>query len=141
MAIRTAQAVWNGTLKEGIGNIKLGSGAFEGSYSFGSRFEDAPATNPEELIGAANAACFSMALGAALERAGHPAESITTTAKVHLTKGESGFSITQIELDTQGVVPGIDLSTFQQLAENAKSGCIVSRALASVEITLTSKLI
>lgn len=140
MAIRTAQAVWKGTLKEGQGTVKLGSGAFEGGYSFSSRFEDAPATNPEELIGAASAGCFSMALGAALERAGNPAESISTTAKVHLTKGESGFSISRIDLETEAVVSGIDSNTFHRFAEDAKNNCIVSRALASVEITLTSRL-
>lgn len=141
MAVRTAQAVWQGTLREGNGQVKLGSGAFEGGYSFSSRFEDAPQTNPEELIGAAHAGCFSMALGAALERAGHPAERIQTEARVHLTKGESGNSISQIDLITEGIVPGIDPEQFAEFAENAKNTCIVSRALKAVPITLEAKLV
>ena len=141
MAVRTAQAVWQGTLREGNGQVKLGSGAFEGGYSFSSRFEDAPQTNPEELIGAAHAGCFSMALGAALERAGHPAERIQTEARVHLTKGESGNAISQIDLITEGIVPGIDPEQFAEFAENAKNTCIVSRALKAVPITLEAKLV
>lgn len=141
MAVRSAYAVWQGTLREGSGSVRLGSGAFEGGYSFSSRFEDAPLTNPEELLGAAHAGCFSMALGAALERAGHPAEKIQTEAKVHLTKGESGNSISRIDLITEGIVPGIDPETFNQLAENAKNNCIISRALEAVPVTLEASLV
>ena len=141
MATRNAYAQWEGTLKEGKGSIKLGSGAFEGGYTWSSRFEDAPLTNPEELLGAALAGCFSMHLGSALGRAGQPATRINTTARVHLTKNESGFSITRIDVETEGIVPGIDQETFLQYAQNAKSGCIISRTLGDVEITLDAKLI
>jgi lipoyl-dependent peroxiredoxin len=141
MAVRTATATWEGTLQEGNGTFRLGSGVFEGPFTYASRFEDAPATNPEELIGAAHAGCFSMSLGSALGKAGHPATRITTQAKVHLTKGEKGNSISRIDLETEGIVPGIDQETFAQYAENAKNGCIVSRALSSVEITLSAKLV
>lgn len=136
--IRSSQATWAGTLNEGAGSVKLGSGVFEGPFSFSSRFEAAPATNPEELIGAALAGCFSMALGAALGRAGTPAVRIETTAKVHLTKGETGFAITRIDLDTHGIVPGIEAAVFQEFAENAKKNCIVARALSAVEIDLST---
>jgi osmotically inducible protein OsmC len=141
MATRNAFAQWEGTIKEGKGRLKLGSGAFEGGFTWASRFEDAPLTNPEELLGAAHAACFSMSLGSALTRAGHPATRISTTARVHLTKMESGFSITRIDLETEGTVLGIDEESFLQLAQNAKSGCIISRALSDVEILLTAKLV
>src|SRR5687767_14510290 len=114
MAKRTASAVWTGTLKEGNGKVKLGSGAFEGRYSFGSRFEEGAGTNPEELIGAAHAGCFSMALGGGLGRGGHTPKRIATAAKVHSEKVGEGFSITRIELDTQAEVPGIDDATFQE---------------------------
>ena len=141
MAVRGASAEWNGSLKEGAGRMRLGSGAFEGAYSFVSRFEDGSGTNPEELIGAAHAGCFSMALAAALGRAGHNPTSIKTTAKVHLGTTDGGPTITQIDLDVEGVVPGIDAATFQQTAEGAKTGCPVSRALAGVPtITLKTTL-
>jgi lipoyl-dependent peroxiredoxin len=120
--------------------MRLGSGAFEGAYSFSSRFEDGTGTNPEELIGAAHAGCFSMALSAGLERAGTPATSVDTTASVHLERAEDGFRISRIELDTVAVVPGIDEAAFQEQAETAKSGCPVSRALAGTDIRLTAKL-
>lgn len=141
MPVRTAKARWEGTIQEGNGSVALGSGAFEGPYNFSSRFEDGSATNPEELLGAAHAGCFSMSLGAALGRAGNPATSIQTTAKVHLTKGESGFSISKIELETEGDVPGIDEATFVDFAEKAKAGCIVSRALSAVDIVLKASLV
>ena len=112
MAVRTAEALWEGNLKKGKGSVKLGSGVFEGKYSFGSRFEKAPGTNPEELIGAAHAGCFSMALSMILELAGYTAESIHTTARVSLDKVGEGFKITSIVLDTEGRVPGIDEKTF-----------------------------
>jgi len=140
MAIRTANALWEGTLKEGKGTMSLGSGAFEGAYSFSSRFEEGTGTNPEELIGAAHAGCFSMALSAALTTAGHAPNSIRTAARVHLTRDDSGPRISTIELDATGDVPGIDDATFQQFAEGAKSGCPVSKALAGVEIKLNARL-
>jgi osmotically inducible protein OsmC len=141
MAVHGASAEWNGSLKEGAGKMRLGSGAFEGPYSFVSRFETGPGTNPEELIGAAHAGCFSMALAAALGRAGHTPTRIRTTAKVHLGTGTAGPTITRIDLDVEGAVPGIDAAAFQQFADGAKKGCVVSRALAGVEtITLNAKL-
>jgi osmotically inducible protein OsmC len=140
MPVRKANAVWEGSLKEGNGRVALGSGAFEGRYSFGSRFEEAGGTNPEELIGAAHAGCFSMALSAGLGRGGHSPKRIATTAKVHLEKVGDGFSITRIELDCEAEVPGIDNATFQDFANKAKEGCPVSRALAGTEITLNARL-
>lgn len=141
MAVHGASAEWNGSLKEGAGKMRLGSGAFEGPYSFVSRFETGPGTNPEELIGAAHAGCFSMALAAALGRAGHSPTSIKTTAAVHLGSTEAGPTITRIELDVVGEVPGIDAATFQEHAEGAKKGCVVSRALAGVPtVTLKATL-
>jgi lipoyl-dependent peroxiredoxin len=141
MAVRTANAVWEGNLREGKGTMKLGSGAFEGAYSFSSRFEEGRGTNPEELIGAAHAGCFSMALAAGLERAGFPPNRVQTSARVHLTKGDSGFKISKVELQTEAEVPGIDEQNFQQQAETAKKNCPVSQALAGVEIQLNARLI
>ena len=141
MPVRTANAVWEGTLKEGKGNMKFGSGAFDGQYSFSSRFEEGTGTNPEELIGAAHAGCFSMAFSAQLTNAGFPPTSVQTQAKVHLEKGETGFSITTINLVTEAVVPGIDEEKFNELADNAKRNCPVSRALAGVNIVLDAKLV
>ena len=140
MSIRNASAVWEGELKGGRGRFSTGSGAIEGSYSFGTRFEEAPGTNPEELIGAAHAACFSMALAAALGKAGHAPERVSTTARVHLEKGEEGFSITRIQLATEASVPGLDEATFRQHADGAKQGCPVSKALQGVEIELDARL-
>lgn len=140
MATRTAEAVWEGNLKEGRGSVKLGSGAFEGKYSFATRFEEQPGTNPEELIGAAHAGCFSMALSAGLSKAGHVPRRIHTTARVQLEKVGEGFKITRIRLETQGQVPGIDEKTFREFAENAKKGCPVSQALAATPIELDAKL-
>ena len=139
--IRTAQARWSGELQTGKGSVKLGSGAFEGPYSFGTRFEGAQGTNPEELLGAAHAGCYSMALGFALQKAGHVAESVETTASVHLEKSDAGFSITKIELKTQVKAPGISAADFARLAEETKKGCIVSRALAAVPMELTATLL
>lgn len=136
MAVRHAVATWTGTLKEGAGHIALQSGAYEGQYSFSTRFEEGSGTNPEELLGAAHAACYSMALNAALERAGTPATSVSTTAKVHLTKGEAGMEISKIDLEVVATVPGISPEAFQQAAEATKTGCIISRALASVPMEL-----
>jgi osmotically inducible protein OsmC len=140
MAQRKGSAVWDGTLKEGKGTMKLGSGAYEGPYSFSSRFEEGTGTNPEELIGAAEAGCFSMALSSNLEKAGHPAKRISTTATVKLEMVDGGPKITTIDLQTEAEVPGMDDKTFQEQAEKTKVGCPVSKALAGTEITLTAKL-
>jgi osmotically inducible protein OsmC len=113
--------------------MKMASGAYEGPYSFQSRFEEGDGTNPEELIAAAHAGCFSMALSAELGRAGHEVESVETEATVHLDKGDAGPAITKIELRTRVSAPGLDDSDFQQAAEAAKKGCPVSKALAAVE--------
>ncbi|HUI67323.1 MAG TPA: OsmC family protein [Nitrospirota bacterium] len=141
MPIRTSEAMWEGNLIKGHGKMKLGSGAFEGSYSFRSRFENAPGTNPEELIGAAHAGCFSMALSMILDQAGYKVEQIRTIARVHVDKVGEGFKITIIELETQGKVPGIDERTFGEKAEAAKKGCPVSMALTGVDIRLQAKLV
>ena len=141
MPLRTAEAVWQGKLPEGKGNMKLGSGAYEGEYSFASRFQESRGTNPEELIGAAHAGCFSMALSHMLGQAGYNPERIHTAAKVHLDKVGDGFKITTIELETEAKVPGIDEKTFLEKAEAAKQGCPVSQALAGTEITLQAKLV
>lgn len=142
MAKRTASAVWEGTLREGKGRLKVGSGAFEGPYSFASRFEDGSAdTNPEELIGAAHAGCFTMALDAGLTKAGLKPTRISTTAQVSLEKVGESFKITTIELNTEGEVPGIDEKTFLEQAETAKKNCPVSQALAGTEISLNATLI
>ena len=140
MAVRSANAVWEGDLKGGKGKVKLGSGAFEGAYSFSSRFEEGRGTNPEELIGAAHAGCFSMALSAGLGRAGFTPTRIQTEARVHLEKAEDGFKISRIQLLTEAEVPGIDARKFQEEAEAAKKGCPVSKALAGVSIELNAKL-
>ena len=126
MATRTGSAVWEGTLKQGKGNMKLGSGAFEGPYSFLSRFEEGKGTNPEELIGAAEAGCYSMALSANLEKAGHPAKRISTTATVKLEMVGGGPKITTIDLKTEAEVPGIDEAKFREQAEHTKKTCPVS---------------
>lgn len=141
MATRTAKAQWDGTLQEGKGTMALGSGAFQGAYSFQSRFENGTGTNPEELIAAAHAGCFSMAFSGALGKAGFTPKRVNTTANVHLTKGEQGFSINLIELSTEASVPGIDNAKFQEIAETAKKTCPVSKALAGPEIKLQAKLV
>ena len=141
MAVRTSEAEWKGNLREGHGTMKLGSGAYEGSYSFASRFESGKGTNPEELIAAAHAGCYSMALSAGLSKAGFTPTRIHTTASVHLEPVEGGFGITRIELHTEAQIPGINNDTFQQQAEGAKKGCPVSKALAGTQITLDAKLV
>jgi len=141
MPVRSADAQWEGSLQDGKGTMRLSSGAFEGAYSFSSRFEDGSGTNPEELIAAAHAGCFSMALSAALGRAGHTPNRVATTAKVHLEKGDSGFRISRIDLSTEADVPGIDDAAFQDIAETAKKTCPVSVALAGPDITLDAKLV
>jgi osmotically inducible protein OsmC len=141
MPDRRAEAEWNGNLREGGGRLKLESGAFQGPYSFRDRFEDGKGTNPEELLGAAHAGCFSMALAAGLTGAGHPPGRIHTTATVSLERSGEGFAITKIALQTEASVPGITPADFQAQAEKAKSGCPVSKALAGTSISLTAKLI
>ncbi len=137
---RQATAEWKGDLKGGSGHVKTGSGAYDGNYSFTTRFEDKPGANPEELLGAAHAGCFSMALANMLATAGFVANSVHTTADVHLGKDDKGFLITRIDLTVVGDVPGVDLATFQEHAEKAKSGCIISRALAATPMTLKASL-
>ena len=138
---RTSQAVWKGDLQGGSGNLKLGSGAYDGQYSFKSRFEDGVGTNPEELLGAAHAGCFSMALASSLSKQGFKVNSVETSATVNLEKGESGFSIASIKLVTKGDVEGIDEAKFKEAAEATKSGCIVSRALSAVPMTIEASLV
>jgi osmotically inducible protein OsmC len=140
MPVRKADAQWEGTLQDGKGTMRLGSGAWEGPYSFTSRFEDGSGTNPEELIAAAHAGCYSMALSGTLGRAGHNPESISTTANVHLNKTDEGFRIQRIDLVTRARVPGLDDATFQELAETTKKSCPVSVVLAAAEITLDAAL-
>lgn len=141
MPVRNAEAEWNGNLIEGKGRLKLGSGAWEGPYDWRSRSADGPGSNPEELLGAAHAGCFSMALSAQLTQAGFPPTRIHTTAKVHLEKVADGFAIPRIELTTEAQVPNIDQAKFDESAQAAKSGCPVSKALAGVEIHLKATLV
>jgi osmotically inducible protein OsmC len=141
MPTSTATATWNGKLKDGRGHYAAGSAAFQGEYTFATRFEGRPGTNPEELIAAAHAACFSMALAAALERAGTPATSITTKASCTIEAGSGGAKITKMRLETRGKVPGIDQATFTQAAEGAKENCPVSGALkGNVAFELDARL-
>jgi lipoyl-dependent peroxiredoxin len=141
MPIRTAQARWLGDFTGGSGTVRTGKGGYEGNYSASSRFEEGEGTNPEELVGAAHAGCFSMFLAKLLADAGTPATSIETTAKVHLDRTEAGPTVTRIELDTVGQVPGVDESEFLRLADNAKANCPISRLLApGVDIALTARL-
>jgi lipoyl-dependent peroxiredoxin len=142
MAIRTADAEWRGNLQNGQGHLRLGSGAYEGDYSFRSRMGDgAGGTNPEELIGAAHAGCYSMALSAMLAGAGFTPTRVHTTARVHFNPIEGGFAIGPIDLETEAVVPGIDEATFQRIAQDAKVNCPVSHALASTPINLQATLV
>jgi osmotically inducible protein OsmC len=139
---RTSEAEWKGNLKQGGGTVKLGSGAFEGQYSFVSRFESGKGTNPEELIAAAHAGCFSMALSVALEKAGHVADRVHTVARVHLERDQVGFMVQKIELQTEVKAPGLTNDELQELALGAKKNCPISRALAAVPtITLDAKLV
>jgi len=141
MPVRKAEAKWEGRVQEGKGTVKLGSGAFEGEYSFKSRFEQGAGTNPEELIGAAHAGCFSMALSLFLEKAGFTPGFIETEAGVHIEQVGEGFKITRIDLVTEAKVSDISDADFQKQAENAKKNCPVSVALAGTEITLKAKLL
>ncbi|GAB4514307.1 MAG: OsmC family protein [Anaerolineae bacterium] len=141
MASRTATAVWEGTLQEGKGSLALGSGAFEGAYSFSSRFEEGTGTNPEELLVAAHAGCFTMQLGASLGRAGFPATRIETKGTVQMQRVDEKMTITRIDLVTEAEVPGVSEEQFMELANDAKANCIISRALAGVpEFTLEATL-
>jgi osmotically inducible protein OsmC len=140
MPVRKASAKWNGSLQEGDGTMALGSGAYEGPFSFRSRFQDGDGTNPEELIGAAHAGCFSMALSAVLGEGGHTPDSIETSAKVSFEMIDDAPTISRIELTTRGRVPGLDDGGFKEAAQNAKANCPVSRALTGVEITLDAAL-
>jgi osmotically inducible protein OsmC len=141
MPIRTATARWEGNLTEGSGTMKTGKGGYQGNYSFKSRFEEGEGSNPEELIGAAHAGCFSMAFSKDLADAGFTPNSVETTAKVHLDKTDAGFSVTRIELDTVGDVPNIDADTFRKIAEGAKENCPISRLLSpGAQISLNAVL-
>jgi osmotically inducible protein OsmC len=138
---RTSSAQWRGDLKSGSGELSLGSGAFSGEYTFVSRFEEGDGTNPEELIAAAHAACFSMALSNILATAGSPATSVKTDATVHLEKVDGAATITRVVLDTVGEVPGIDEAAFLEKAEEAKKNCPVSRLLAAATIELNATFV
>ena len=141
MPTRNGSAQWRGDLQNGEGTLKVEQSSYEGPYSFKSRFEEGEGTNPEELIGAAQAACYSMQLSAMLANDGHTPDSVDTIAKVTLRVVDGSPAITKIELETEGRVPGIDAATFDDYAKQAKEACLVSRALAGVnEITLSSKL-
>jgi osmotically inducible protein OsmC len=141
MPTSTANAVWEGGLKKGSGKFTAQSGAFQGNYSFGTRFEGEKGTNPEELIAAAHAACLSMALAAGLEQAGTPPTRIATTAKCTVEKVGEGFQITRMKLEVRGQVPGIDAATFAKAAEAARDGCPVSIALkGNVQLELDARL-
>lgn len=140
MINRKASAVWQGDLKGGTGRLSTESGALaDAAYAFGTRFENDKGTNPEELIGAAHAGCFSMALSGGLAKGGHVAEEIRTTATVSMTKGDAGFTITAVHLDVRARVPGIDQAAFEQAANAAKDGCPVSRVL-NAELSVTATL-
>jgi len=141
MAVRQADAEWRGALPQGSGHMRLGSGAFDGPFDFRSRMGDGAGTNPEELLGAAHAGCFSMALAAQLTQAGLVPERIHTKAKVHFDQQAGAWTIHTIELETEASVPGIDATQFEAKAQDAKKNCPVSRALAGVEINLTAKLV
>ncbi|GIF71090.1 OsmC family protein [Asanoa siamensis] len=141
MPIRSSSARWSGNLTEGSGTIRTGKGGFEGNYSFKSRFEEGEGTNPEELIAAAHAGCFSMAFSKGLADAGHTPTSVETTAKVHLDKTDAGMTVTRIDLETVGDVPGLEDGEFQKIAQGAKENCPISRLLSpGAEITLTARL-
>jgi osmotically inducible protein OsmC len=140
MPTRSAHAEWDGPIDTGHGRMSFGSGAYEGPYSFESRMKDGEGTNPEELIGAAHAGCFSMAFSLILGDAGHPPESIATDAAVSFEQRGEGWAITGVELTTRARVPGIGEEEFRQAAEAAKENCPVSQALAGTEITLNATL-
>ena len=136
MIVRSSTAEWHGSLREGHGHMRVGKGAYDGAYSFASRFESGAGTNPEELIAAAHAGCYSMQLSGLLTKDGHPPKRITTTAKVRMEVGSSGADIVAIDLETEGEVPGIDAAAFNKAAEQAKEICPVSKALKAVKISV-----
>ena len=139
---RTSEAEWKGTLKEGSGKMKVGSGAYEGPFSFASRFESGPGTNPEELVAAAHAGCFSMALSVQLGSVGITPERIHTTARVQFERDDKGFLISKIDLATEVRAPGLDNAKLQELAQKTKDTCPISRALAAVpSMTVSAKLV
>ena len=140
MAVRSSHAEWQGNLRDGNGSMKLGSGMFEGPFTFASRFENGKGTNPEELIGAAHAGCFSMAFSGQLNEAGLNPEEIRTTATVTMDKTDAGPTVTRIHLDVHAKVPGADKAAFETAANNAKAGCPISRLL-NAEITMEAELI
>jgi osmotically inducible protein OsmC len=140
MQIRTSGATWDGTLKDGKGRFWTESGEVSGVFSFATRFENQEGTNPEELIGAALASCFSMALAGDLERAGHVPESVRTVATVNLDKVETGFAITGVDLDAGAEVPEIGAAEFDSIAQMTKDNCPVGKALAAIPITVRSRL-
>ncbi len=141
MAMRTAEAEWRGNLTEGKGHMRLGAGAYDGPYDFRSRMGDGAGTNPEELLGAAHAGCFSMALALELSQAGATVENIHTKAKVHFDKQDGGWSIHRIDLKTEASVSDVSAALFEEHAQNAKKNCPVSRALSGVDIRLQAKLL
>ncbi|GAA2618103.1 OsmC family protein [Dactylosporangium fulvum] len=141
MPTRTSSARWEGDLRSGSGTVSTGSGTFQGSYSFPSRFENGQGTNPEELVAAAHAACYSMALSNGLAKAGYTPTSVDTTAAVQFGQVDGGFAITRIDLTTRGNVPGIDAGEFEKQALEAKANCPISKALSAVEITLDAQLV
>ena len=141
MPLRIAEAAWHGTFADGQGDMRLGSGAFEGAYSYRSRMEEGQGTNPEELLGAAHAGCFSMSLARRLSAEGHPPERIHTEARVRFGRAGEGYAISRIDLRTEAEVPGVDEGLFLEKAEAAKRDCAVSKALAGVEIGLEAKLV
>ena len=141
MPIRTGQADWHGNLKEGSGKLRTGSGAYEGPYSFMSRFEEGAGTNPEELVAAAHAGCYSMALSNGLDQAGFKPTRVSTKASAHLTKGDDGFAVRKIELDVEADVPNIELAAFTEIAEKTKLACPISKLVTGAEITLKVKLL
>ena len=141
MVIRTASASWEGTLREGNGRMRIGPGGLETPYSFASRFEEESGTNPEEVLGAAHAGCFSMAFAAGLGRAGYDPEWVQTEAKIHFQKLDEGWQVTKILLQTEAKVPGIAEEEFQSLAQISKEGCPISKALAAVDIDLEARLV
>ena len=139
---RTAEAVWEGDLKDGKGNMSTESGAYNGAYNFQTRFGEEPGTNPEELLGAAHAGCFTMSLAGRLTRENFPPNRVSTTAKVTVDRDDTGFLVTRITLTTEADVPGIDDGKFQEVAQEAKRVCPLSRALAAVpEIVLEATLL
>jgi osmotically inducible protein OsmC len=140
MPVRKASAVWNGNLRDGNGTVKTETGSFDGKYSFTSRFEEGKGTNPEELLAAAHAACYSMALSGNIKKAGFEPVKIITEDKVYVEKVGDGYTITKIEVFTDAEIPGIDAAKFNELAEATKKGCPVSRAMTGTEIILNARL-